>query len=625
VKVWDAERGQKVVAFKPGPIGAVHGIAYSPDNRRVAIAGETGLVIVWDSETGQELLSLKGHESKVTSLAFSHDGQRLIAGTEQDSVRIWNATTGEQLRVLHGYSSPVAFNADGTLIATGHHDHTLRLLDSESGEERLVLDGHANLVRCAAFSPDGSRLATGSDDQTAKIWSTMTGDQLCELQGHHHIITGVVFSPDGRRVVTSSQDKTAKVWDSEDGQPLFELTGHTSAVSGIAISPDGQRIVTASFDRSVKLWEAHTGLEVLSLPGHKVEVLCVAFSLDGRSIVSGTANPDNTARVWRAANTLPNGIWPLHDPTEQIHYHTEQAEMAERQNRSFAAEVHRRLVARAESELPQMHRMQSLLSNAAQPENDVERQSLVVLLSRRAANYIATEQWELAVVDMKRMVEIQPNQVPSAFDSFRAVERWNEAAHFGRELLEQDPAESLHWVLVAPVMAQSTNEADYIAFCKWIVDQPAETALLADRSIKACLLKPGVVDLAKLPTNALAQALDEGTTPDWFPSYGWACRALQAYRNGNSELAVKYVNQSEAHSPSAVIHALNQATLAMAHLELKNLDAARSALAESWQIISHCRDLPGSTLHPDLMIAQILFREAEVKMKEADASGTADR
>lgn len=625
VKVWDAARGQKVVAFKPGPIGAVHGIAYSPDSRRVAIGCETGLVIVWDSETGQELLTLKGHEFKVTSLAFSPDGQRLVAGTEHDSVRIWNTTTGEQLRVLKGYTSPVAFHPDGTQIATGHDDHTLRLLDSESGEERFVLDGHTSIVRCAAFSSDGSRIATGSDDHTAKIWSTMTGDQLCALQGHHHIITGVVFSPDGRRVVTSSQDKTATVWDAENGQPLLELTGHTSAVSGVAFSPDGQRIVTASYDRSVKLWEAHTGLEVLSLHGHKVEVLCVAVSADGQSIVSGTANPDNTARVWRAEHSLSNNVWPLPDPSEQIHFHTEQAEMAELQNRTFAAEVHRRLAARAESELPAMQRMQSLLSNEAQPENDAERQSLVVLLSRRAAKYIATEQWEPAFVDMKRIVEIQPNQVPNAFDSFRALERWNEAAHFGHELLQQDPAESLHWILVAPVMAQSSNEADYIAFCEWIVNQPAETALLADRSIKACLLKPGVADLAKLPANVLAQALDEGTAPDWFPSYGWACRALLAYRCGDSELAVKYADRSEAHSPSDVIRAMNQATLTMAHHELKNLDAARRALAEASRIISHCRDLPGSNLHPDLMIAQILFREAEIKVKEADASSPAER
>jgi hypothetical protein len=70
---------------------------------------------------------------------------------------------------------------------------------------------------------------------------------------------------------------------------------------------------------------------------------------------------------------------------------------------------------------------------------------------------------------------------------------------------------------------------------------------------------------------------------------------------------------------------MNQATLAMAHHELKNLDAPRSALAESSQIISRCRDGPASTLHRDLMIAQILFREAEAKTKVTDASGTADR
>ena len=43
-------------------------------------SGDTTLK-VWDAQTGQETLTLKGHSSDVNSVSFSPDGKRIVSGS----------------------------------------------------------------------------------------------------------------------------------------------------------------------------------------------------------------------------------------------------------------------------------------------------------------------------------------------------------------------------------------------------------------------------------------------------------------------------------------------------------------------------------------------------------------
>ena len=59
----------------------MNSIAFSPDGIRIASASNDGTVKLWESATGREVFTLRGHTSGVISLAFSPDGQHLATGS----------------------------------------------------------------------------------------------------------------------------------------------------------------------------------------------------------------------------------------------------------------------------------------------------------------------------------------------------------------------------------------------------------------------------------------------------------------------------------------------------------------------------------------------------------------
>jgi WD40 repeat protein len=53
-------------------------------------------VKLWDFETGQQKLSLAGHDDQVAGVGISADGQRIVSAGFDRTLRVWEAPPPEK-------------------------------------------------------------------------------------------------------------------------------------------------------------------------------------------------------------------------------------------------------------------------------------------------------------------------------------------------------------------------------------------------------------------------------------------------------------------------------------------------------------------------------------------------
>ncbi|RZB16344.1 hypothetical protein StrepF001_27010 [Streptomyces sp. F001] len=171
----------------------VEGFAFSRDGRRLATAGEDGVVAVWDlsdRRAPKQQDRLVGHATaqgkinngvNIRALGFGTDGRTLVSvNTYEDSSEVihWNLGSTQQVRVVGkvpggGSSARVALTPDGrTLAISGGTGTSLWDVSKPTRPKvKSVLLDTKSLVDAIALSADGTLLASAHINGTVVLWN----------------------------------------------------------------------------------------------------------------------------------------------------------------------------------------------------------------------------------------------------------------------------------------------------------------------------------------------------------------------------------------------------------------------------------------------------------------------
>jgi WD40 repeat protein/serine/threonine protein kinase len=294
-------------------------LGFSRDGRRLATRSADKIIRLWDLETKEGLLTLRGHNDIVSQALFSPDDRRLVSASWDGTIKVWDVTREPDCRALNGHANSItdmAFAPDSRRLASVAPDG-LRLWNVLRRKEVLHLrEGYDSV----ALSADGKRLAAGIRPNRARLWNLggwkaggPPPEVLATVEGHAGRVTALAFSPDSRLLASGSVDPTdgarpGKVFlsDATTGRRLRELKNLPASVLSLAFRSDGRRLAVGLTDGHVVVCDPATGAEVRRLEtarlgkGFSIPLISVAYSPDGARLAASTGNalaPDNPGQI----------------------------------------------------------------------------------------------------------------------------------------------------------------------------------------------------------------------------------------------------------------------------------------------------------------------------------------
>lgn len=339
VRIWNAADGVAGPVI-PQP-AVVRSLAASVDLSKLAVAGDDGIIRVWDLLQAKELETFTGHTGVIHSLAFAADNQTLYTGGADKSVRQWTVTAQRVIVAHEGKANAVAFNADGSALLSAGDDKLIKMwqptgmavrqfagspaaitslaVRADSGQVAgAIADNSVMLwnfdatpfaampkialpagITSVRYSADNLKLAVSTGDAHVRVFNPADGRLLQDLP-QASATAAVAFTPDNKSLLVGGADNSVKL---VPYSLLRLIVGHEGPVTSLAYVPQAEQLLSGGADKTVRLWNLADGAAVRAYPGHTDVVTQVALTPDGATVLA--AGQDKTVRTWKTADAAP--------------------------------------------------------------------------------------------------------------------------------------------------------------------------------------------------------------------------------------------------------------------------------------------------------------------------------
>ncbi len=329
LRLWSAASGA-LLATMTGHGDKVRSLAVDRQGR-IASGDVSGKIRLWDGRTGKALKTFARQRGSGRALSFSKDGKWLLSGAAASvgpwPLHVYDTASGTETVTYRGHDNIViatAISPDGRWAATGGGDNNeIHIWDLKTGERRLGADGQpltlggsGRQVWAVGVSADGRRIGWGNtwtshttlarnpleyaltlpagdapltepvaagDGAFLRARAELNGWSLDHRKGGHYggdaildiklggrVVKSIErgptdgyqhrsysFTPDGETIISGGSNGWLTAYD-RAGNTLGDFTGHEGDVWAVTPSPDGRYLVSGADDQTLRLWNLKT-------------------------------------------------------------------------------------------------------------------------------------------------------------------------------------------------------------------------------------------------------------------------------------------------------------------------------------------------------------------------------
>jgi hypothetical protein len=288
-------------------MGGVNAIALCPGGSMFATGGGDTNLHVWDTATGTEVFTFRGHSAPIRAVCWSQDG-KYLASADGETLLLWKLSseravakvpleatgtrirrlipmadkilcvsqTGTRLLQLRGdcvdFSSELRLpnSADASLVdeetLTVAFADTLGVIvewNLSEGTELRRVNLRETSVGTMTYSATSGLLASCADLGVVEVVKFPEVRRILSLKAEGlpfgptaSDTIAMEFSPNGNLLAIGNSGGLLIIVDCVEGRRIHSQPAHTEAISAITFAQNGDLVISASRDRTIKFWDA---------------------------------------------------------------------------------------------------------------------------------------------------------------------------------------------------------------------------------------------------------------------------------------------------------------------------------------------------------------------------------
>ncbi|HED35107.1 MAG TPA: WD40 repeat domain-containing protein [Gammaproteobacteria bacterium] len=264
--IWNLKTGA-IVRILSGHEGDVTSIYYF-DGKLYSYSLDRTLRI-WALNSGRQLKTTGPFNTDTTSFAINAERNRFVLGSDSGLIEVFNINTGRIISSIRGHQfaiKKVMISPENGDILSAAYDQKIQLWNPATFKIKQTLEVHDSLwERSLNWSLDNSQVIGGTFDGTVLIWDIHSGKCIQELgsdgkncgnacfndiasQGNEQI---TLVSDDGYVRVGILSEKNAR-W-----QQCVEPESGRVLMNAVAFCPENKHVITGAHNHNLYLFNNH--------------------------------------------------------------------------------------------------------------------------------------------------------------------------------------------------------------------------------------------------------------------------------------------------------------------------------------------------------------------------------